>query len=112
MQTLPLPRNIVPPIYVMAMTQINPITGSIIGSSAAQRVQGDEKAAQLRRVQTRRNNTAAGPEDELEKQIQSPEELQPIGDEHHRQQPRKRNYTRRGNNPPPADDGEQLDIKA
>ena len=94
----------------MAMTQIHPITGSIIGSSNAQRVQADEKTAQLRRIEQLRKNTGGG--DTFESQINSPDEVDPASDHNQKRQPRDKN-PRQSKPKPPADAPEvKLDITA
>lgn len=96
------------------MTQIPSITAAVAGSSVAQRVQADDKAAQLRQAQFKRNNTPSTTGgDSFEQQVQSPDELEPIADEHHKQHPRQPRQQPRRRKPGSDDDNRQsLDITA
>jgi hypothetical protein len=96
------------------MTQINPITGSgMVQSSAAQRVQGDDKAAQMRRADVRRNNTPSG--DTYEPQVASPTQVDPVSDQAHQNRQQRRDRAAARRRPPQIrrGDGEsQLDVTA
>ena len=72
------------------MTDFNPLAGSILGSTQAQHQVDIEKQRQARRAQAVSKNVAAR-DDELEHQVESSEELPPVGDDHneHRQQGRQ-----------------------
>ena len=76
------------------MTFFNPLSGSLIPATPAQRA--SEKERQIARSQALRKNTAAeGDRVEVEHQVESTEELPPAGDQGgggtqgRRQQPRK-----------------------
>ena len=62
-----------------AMTQFNPLTGSILQSAQVARQQAAVKAAQIRRAQQLQRNVAAR-DDEMEHQVESSEELTPTHD--------------------------------
>ena len=62
------------------MSQINPLAGSILQSTQFQREQADQKVQQARRAEQLRKNIAAE-DDRLEHQVESAEELRPVGDE-------------------------------
>ena len=77
------------------MTFFNPLSGSLVPATPAQRAA--EKDRQIARSQALRKNTAAeGDRVEVEHQVESAEELPPVGDEaggggqpHQQQQPRR-----------------------
>lgn len=94
---------------------INPIAGSgIVQSSAAQRVQADDKADQLRKAEQRKNNTPSN--DSYEPAVASPNEIDPISDRQSNQQRRQtRQQTaarRRPPGPSPDDQTPRLDVTA
>lgn len=100
------------------MSQINPITGSILQSNAAQRVQAEDKAAQLKRVEKKRTNTTTGEEVIL---VESPTEIDPVADEQQPQkqpQPRQKKrhakpgYSRGGKPSGTGEEDPNLDIRA
>ena len=61
------------------MTDFNPLAGSILGSTQAQHQVEIEKQRQVRRAQALRRDIAAR-DDEMEHQVESSEELPPVGD--------------------------------
>ena len=62
------------------MTFFNPLSGSLVPATPAQRAA--EKDRQIARSQALRKNTAAeGDRVEVEHQVESAEELPPVGDE-------------------------------
>jgi hypothetical protein len=93
------------------MSQINPITGSILQAPTIQRQQEIQKASQIRQAQAQRKNSAAADEEDVELSISSPDGLPPVGDE---QQGRQQgSYSRRQPKNPHADSNEQrLDLQA
>ncbi|MGD0461967.1 MAG: hypothetical protein ABSB74_05725 [Tepidisphaeraceae bacterium] len=95
------------------MSQINPITGSILQASAAQRQQETQKISQIRRVHDRAKNSAASDEEEVEESVASTDELQPSGDEQKGHQQRKGTYSRHPSSEPELNaEGERLDLEA
>ncbi|MDB5172598.1 MAG: hypothetical protein JWN51_1371, partial [Phycisphaerales bacterium] len=56
------------------MSQLNPLSGSILGSVQAQRQMAVDKERQLRRARALEKNIAAR-DDELEHQVESSEEV-------------------------------------
>ena len=97
----------------MTMSQINPITGSILQAPAAQRQQETQKVGQTRRVHDRARNSAASDEEEAEKSVASPDELQPSGDEQKGHPQRKRTYSRHQSpKSEPNAEGDGLDLEA
>jgi hypothetical protein len=101
------------PFLVLKMSQINPITGSIMQEPIVQRGQAMDKARQIRHAQDTRKNAAASGDEEVEESVSSPDELPPVGDEHQHRQSRKKNYgPRRPNDPDPQDEGDNLDLTA
>ena len=90
------------------MTDFNPLAGSILGSTQAQHQVDIEKQRQVRREQAIRKNIATR-DDEMEHQVESSEELPPVGDEPDDQQNSKQNPHRK-----PEDDGKgpHLDLTA
>jgi hypothetical protein len=63
------------------MTDFNPLTGAILGSAQVQNQLGLQKQRQLRRAQTLRKDSAPT-EDQFEQQVESPQELTAIHDQH------------------------------
>jgi hypothetical protein len=95
------------------MSQLNPITGSILQAPDMQRTQDMDKARQLRQAQDAQKNTAAHGEEEVEESVPSTDELQAVGDEHHARDKRKKNYTRHAAPEPEKDEeGDGLDLTA
>lgn len=100
------------------MPPIPPITHSLLGSTAAQRVQADDKAAQLRRAERQRRVTpgGTGETDVYEPQVESPHELEPVSDNPHRQSGSYRPPAKRRGKParasPDATGGGELDVRA
>ena len=62
------------------MTQLNPLTGSVLGGAQAQHQVETEKTRQVRRSQALQKNVALQ-DDQLEHQVESSEELSPIHDQ-------------------------------
>jgi hypothetical protein len=79
------------------MSQINPITGSIVQASTVQRQQSTDKVRQMRHAQDLRRNSAAADEEDAEQSVSSSDELKPAGD---REQPGKQ---RKDKSPPHRD---------
>jgi hypothetical protein len=101
------------PVHENAMSQMNPITGSLMQEPIVQRGQAMDKARQIRSAQDSRKNSAATGEEEVEESVASPDELPPVGDEHHKGQNRKNTYTRqRPPEPEVEDEGNGLDLTA
>jgi hypothetical protein len=92
------------------MTDFNPLAGSILGSTQAQHQVDIEKQRQARRAQTVSKNVAAR-DDELEHQVESSEELPPVGDEPDDQ--RQRDQRQKQKPDPDKDDGHpHIDLTA
>jgi hypothetical protein len=95
------------------MSQMNPITGSIMQEPMVQRGQAMDKARQIRSAQDVKKNSAATGDEEVEESVSSPDELQAVGDEHHKGQNRKNTYTRHpAPEPETEDEGDGLDLTA
>ncbi len=95
------------------MSQINPITGSILQAPTVQRQQESQKTSQIRQVQDRRRNSAATDQEQVEESVSSPDGLQPIGDDQPGQQQRKATYSRRQPKDSETDsEGQRLDLEA
>ncbi len=92
------------------MMPINPITGAILGTPAAERAAAGEKTAQLKRIERNRKNTPTG--DTFERSIDSADELEPIADEHQKQQPRRQQQRRKDATQAQDEDPPKLDITA
>lgn len=97
------------------MTQINPFTAAIAGSTQVQQKQSVAKERQLRRVQNLGKNSALQG-DELEHQVESADALHPAEDRSDSYQP-QRKPQRPKRQPPPkrndSDDGEKhIDMTA
>ncbi|MDB5293629.1 MAG: hypothetical protein JWL69_4870 [Phycisphaerales bacterium] len=89
------------------MSQLNPLSGSILGSVQAQRQMAVDKERQLRRARALGKDVAAH-DDELEHQVESSEELQPVQDEAEEQRDqRKRKPPQKD-----ADEKPRLDLTA
>jgi hypothetical protein len=96
------------------MSQINPITASILQAPAAQRLADTDKTQQIRRTRDIRKNTATSNEAEVEESVTSTDEVQPSSDERQKNgQKKKAPYSR---HPKPDSDKESdtdhLDLKA
>jgi hypothetical protein len=101
------------PLWKNAMSQMNPITGSILQAPMAQRAQEMDKARQIRSTQDARKNAAAPGEEEVEESVASADELPALGDEHPNRQNRKNTYTRqRPLEPEVEEEGDGLDLTA
>lgn len=95
------------------MSQINPITGSILQAPTVQRQQESQKTSQIRQAQDQRRNSAAADEEEVEESVSSADGLQPIGDDQPRHQQGNGTYSRRRpKDSEPNSDGERLDLRA
>ena len=95
------------------MSQINPITGSILQAPTVQRQQEMQKASQIRQAQAQRRNSAAADEEDVELSISSPDGLPPIGDEQQGRQQGGGTYSRQ--RPKDSDDDadrQPLDLQA
>ncbi|MDB5301300.1 MAG: hypothetical protein JWO87_2963 [Phycisphaerales bacterium] len=89
------------------MSQLNPLSGSILGSVQAQRQMAVDKERQLRRARALEKNIAAR-DDELEHQVESSEEVQGVRDEAEEQRDERKRK------PPQKQDDEKprLDLTA
>jgi hypothetical protein len=88
------------------MTDINPLTSSILQTPLVQKQQTSEKARQLRLAQEMKRNVAAGQDDdESEHKVESSEELTPVDDDHSNPQSRRDKSKPRKH----GDDGEDND---
>jgi hypothetical protein len=92
------------------MTDFNPLAGAILGSSQAQQIADLQKQRQVRRAQTLRKNAAA-PDEQLDHQVESAEEIAPLHDapNEHPDQQSKRDPR---HPKPKADDKPHIDVKA
>jgi hypothetical protein len=93
-----------------SMTDFNPLAGAILGSAQIQQLSDLQKQRQLRRAQALRKNVAARA-DELDHQVESPEEPAPIHDapDEHPQRQAKRDPR----HPNAKEDGKpHIDVKA
>ena len=86
------------------MTDFNPLTGAILGSSQVQT--GLEKQKQVRRMQNVRKNSAT-PQDTFEKQVESGEEVSGVHDQNDQEDSARQRKKRRQ---PPPDDSQQHHI--
>jgi hypothetical protein len=93
------------------MSQLNPLTGSIVQAPQVQRNLAAEKSRQLRQAQELRRNGAA-PEDQDEPHVASAEELDPISDRPADSQKRRKPKTAHHSDPSDQDDTQGLDLKA
>jgi hypothetical protein len=91
-------------VGIERMTQINPFTGSILGTPQVQRQQAADKDRQVRRAQEQSKN-AALTEDRTDHQVESSEELKPIQPEARK----ARRFKRSGHKPEAHSDTEQPD---
>lgn len=95
------------------MSQLNPLTASILQAPTVQRNMETDKARQLRQDEDKLKNSAAAPDEELDESVHSPDELKAAGDEHHKDKQRKNTYTR--HRPPEPENPEEsisLDLTA
>ena len=97
------------------MTFFNPLSGSLVPATPAQRAA--EKDRQIARSQALRKNTAAeGDRVEVEHQVESAEELPPIGEEAgggNKRQQQQRQRPRPDTAKPDAEDGKpHIDVTA
>jgi hypothetical protein len=93
------------------MTDFNPLAGAILGSAQAQQQIDATKNRQSRRAQALRKNTAAEG-DRFEHQVDSAEELPPVGDDPEENPPQDHRHNRRPRRNRDADDPPHLDVKA
>jgi len=95
------------------MSQIPPLTASILQAPTAQRMQDTEKTRQLREANDRRKNVAARNDEEVDESVVSPDELKAAGDEKDKGNPKKNTYSRRkAPDPEPESPEESLDLRA
>lgn len=92
------------------MTDFNPLAGAILGSAQVQQQSDLQKQRQLRRAQTLRKNVAAQA-DQLDHQVESPEEPAPTDDgpSDHPGRQKKRDPRNPANQ---DDDRPHIDLKA
>lgn len=76
----------------LVMTQINPLTGSLIQSTQVQPRQSADKERQIRRLQNLSKNTALQG-DRLEHQVESSDSLHALNDQGNGQQQRRQQHT-------------------
>jgi hypothetical protein len=95
------------------MSQMNPVTGSILQTSVMQKQQADVKTQQMRRTEDLRKNAAAT-EDDNEHQVESSEELTPMDDDHSNgRNPKKRGDGKHKPDEEVDDEGKShIDMKA
>jgi hypothetical protein len=95
------------------MSQIPPLTASILQAPAAQRMQETEKTHQLREANDRRKNVAARNDEEVDESVVSPDELKAAGDEQKKGNQKKNTYSKRKPPDPEPESGEEtLDLRA
>lgn len=92
------------------MTDFNPMAGAILGSAQAQHQIDVQKQGQLRRAQTLRKNVATQ-DDQLEHQVESTEEIQPVDAREH-EQSRQQKQDPRQPGRQKDDDRPRIDVKA
>jgi hypothetical protein len=92
------------------MSQLNPLTGSIVQAPQVQRNLAAEKSRQIRQAQELRRGGAAQ-DDHDEPQVASAEELDPISD-HRGDNPRREPKTPHKNHPTNSENTEGLDLTA
>jgi hypothetical protein len=87
------------------MSQMNPVTGSILQTSMVQRTQTDEKTRQMRHAQDLRKNVAAQDE-EGEAPVENTEELVELDPDHSnpRNPPKKEGKARKRKSEKPEDE--------
>jgi len=91
------------------MSQLNPLTGSIVQTPLVQQQQTDQKTRQLRRAEELRKNIAAR-DDQTEHQVESTDRLAAIEDSHENPQQRRGKSKRRP--AAPEDDTGHIDTTA
>ncbi|HRK32251.1 MAG TPA: hypothetical protein PLD59_14385 [Tepidisphaeraceae bacterium] len=93
------------------MTPLTPITTAALGTPAAERAAAAEKASQLKRIE--RNRKGVRTADTFERAVESPDELEPIADQHHKQQ-RQQSQSRKTSGSGSDSDAEppHLDVRA
>lgn len=93
------------------MSQLNPLTGSIMQAPQVQRDLAADKSRQLRQAQEVRKN-GSDQEDQDEPHVESAEQLEPISDRHSDTHPRRQSKPPHKSNPSGQDDAAGLDLKA
>jgi hypothetical protein len=93
---------------VIAMTQINSFTGSILQSTQVQRQQSAAKDREVRQAREMEKNIAAR-DDEVDHQVESSEELKPIREERRSDHQRGRKHQHA---PLRTDEENKLDLTA
>jgi hypothetical protein len=93
------------------MSQLNPLTGSIMQTPQVQRDLAADKSRQLRQAEAIRKN-GADQEDQDEPHVRSAEELEPVSDRHTDGHPRRKNKSPHKSDPAAPDDAPGLDLKA
>jgi hypothetical protein len=94
------------------MSQLNPLTGSVVQAPQVQRNLAADKSRQMRQAQELRRGGAAQDEQE-QPQVASAEELDPISDHPDDHPPRRQPRSPHQDNPTDGSDGgEGLDLKA
>lgn len=92
------------------MTDFNPLAGAILGSAQVQQQSDLQKQRQLRRAQILRKNSAAEA-DQLDHQVESPEQSAPVDDGPGEHPERQKKRDPRG--PNGSDESEpHIDLKA
>lgn len=92
------------------MLPIPPLASAAFAASQVQK-QSEANADQIRRVQSRKKNTAASG-DEYVHTVESSEELQPIHDEDPKQQQGRKKQSKHRGQDKPDDDRPRLDLTA
>jgi hypothetical protein len=92
------------------MTQINPLTGSILQSTQVQRQQSTEKSAQVRRQQNDQKATGLRG-DEFDHQVESADAVAPIHEEQKQSSQKKRQGPHQKPQQP-GEDPDHLDLTA
>jgi hypothetical protein len=93
------------------MSQLNPLTGSVVQAPQVQRNLAAEKSRQMRHAQELRRG-GGSEDDQEEPQVASAEELDPISDHRDGKQPRRKPKAPHKNNPTDPDPADGLDLKA
>ena len=94
------------------MSQINPLTGSVVQAPQVQRDQATEKSRQMRQAQELRRGGQTE-EDQYEPHVASPEELDPASDHREESQPRPKSKPRHKDQSPDEQDASGgLDLTA
>jgi hypothetical protein len=94
------------------MSQMNPLTSSILQAPTAQRIMDADKSQQIRHVQDTHKNAATSDEQEVEESVASADEAASVGDQPKNGRQQKGTYSRRPPKPNPNPEGDPLDLTA